>query len=67
MNTPIQDQEQQPGMLQITVDGKGIELVPDEYNNYYLKQELPNGGVIYIPYTFEMQEEEIPRMYETKY
>jgi hypothetical protein len=54
-------------MLQITVDGKGIELVPDEYNNYYLKQELPNGGVIYIPYTFEMQEEEIPRMYETKY
>ena len=67
MNTPIQEREQYPEMLQITIDGKKIELVSDEYDNYYLKQHLPHGGVIYIPYTFPMEEEEIPRVYEAKY
>lgn len=67
MNTPIQEREQYAEILQITIDGKRIELVSDEYENYYLKQYLPYGGVIYIPYTFPMEEEEIPRVYEAKY
>jgi len=52
--------------LYISIDGKEIELVSDEYDNYYLKQNLPYGGVVYIPYTFPI-EEEIPRVYEAKY
>lgn len=66
MNTPIQEREQQLGMLQIMIDGKRIELVSDEYDNYYLKQKTA-WGIIYIPYTFPMEEEEIPRVYEAKY
>ncbi len=51
----------------ISIDGKKIELVSDEYGNQYLKQHLPLNAVMYIPYTFPVEEEEIPRIYEVKY
>ena len=51
--------------LYISIDGKEIELVSDDYDNYYLKQNT-SCGTIYIPYTLNVQEEEIPRVYEAK-
>jgi len=65
-STHIQEliQEETPFL---TIDGNKIEIVSDEYDNYYLKQHLPQGGVIYVPYTFPVEEEEIPRVYEAKY
>jgi hypothetical protein len=65
-STHIQELKQEEATL-LTIDGKEIELVSDEYDNYYLKQHLPQGGVIYVPYTFLIEEEEIPRVYEAKY
>lgn len=49
----------------ITIEDRQIELVSDEYENLYLKQNV-KGSVIYIPYTFHIEEEEIPRVYEAK-
>jgi hypothetical protein len=76
-NTPIQEKGQESYKEQqhpqeelistLNIDGKEIELVSDEYDNYYLKQHLPHGVVIYVPYTFPVEEEEIPRVYEAKY
>lgn len=65
-NTHIQELKQEEATF-LTIDGKKIELVSDEYDNYYLKQHLPHGVVIYVPYTFPVEEEEIPRVYEAKY
>ena len=64
-STHIQELKEETPFL--TIDGNKIELVSDEYGNYYLKQNLPQGGVVYIPYTFPVEEEEIPRVYEAKY
>lgn len=50
----------------ISIDGKEVELVIDDYGNQYLKQILPHNGIIYIPFTFPVEEEEIPRVYEAK-
>jgi hypothetical protein len=47
----------------INVDGHSIELVVDEYENPYLKQKT-GCGVIYIPFTFPTEEDEIPQIYE---
>lgn len=47
----------------INVDGHSIELVVDEYENPYLKQKT-RCGVIYIPFTFPTEEDEIPQIYE---
>jgi hypothetical protein len=63
MNTHIQEPKEETPFL--TIDGKKIELVSDEYDNYYLKQNT-SCGIIYIPYTFPVEEEEIPRVYEAK-
>ena len=49
----------------INVDGHPIELVADEYGNQYLKQKTA-CGIVYIPFTFPTEEDEIPKVYETK-
>lgn len=49
----------------ISIDGKEIELVSDDYGNQYLKQNT-SCGIMYIPFTFPVEEEEIPRVYEAK-
>lgn len=49
----------------INVDGHLIELVVDEYDNPYLKQKTA-CGIVYIPFTFPTEEDEIPKVYETK-
>ena len=49
----------------IYVDGHPIELVVDEYDNPYLKQKTA-CGIVYIPFTFPTEEDEIPRVYITK-
>ncbi len=49
----------------IYVDGHPIELVVDEYDNPYLKQKTA-CGVVFIPFTFPTEEDEIPRVYEIK-
>lgn len=50
----------------VFIDGKQVELVVDDYGNQYLKQILPHNGIIYIPFTFPVEEEEILRVYEAK-
>jgi hypothetical protein len=50
----------------ISIDGKEVELVSDDYGNQYLKQNT-SCGIMYVPFTFPVEEEEIPRMYEAKY
>lgn len=48
----------------ITIEGKCIELVSDEeYGNLYMKQKIGNS-VIYIPYTFEVDDSEPPDIKE---
>lgn len=49
----------------VTIKGERIQLVADEYGNMYMKQQT-KCGVVYIPFTFPTEEEEIPRVYETK-
>jgi hypothetical protein len=49
----------------INIDGHSIELVLDEYENPYLKQKTA-CGVIYIPFTFPTEDDEIPQIYEVK-
>lgn len=49
----------------ISIDGKEIELVSDDYGNQYLKQNT-SCGIMYIPFTFPVEEEDIPRVYEAK-
>ena len=49
----------------ITIDGHPVELVVDEYDNPYLKQKTA-CGIVYIPFTFPTEEDEIPKVYETK-
>lgn len=48
----------------INIDGHAVELVVDEYDNAYLKQKTA-CGIVYIPFTFPTEEDEIPRIYET--
>lgn len=50
----------------ISIDGKQVELVSDDYGNQYLKQILPHNGTIYVPFTFPVEEEDVPRVYEAK-
>lgn len=49
----------------ISIDGKEVELVVDDYGNQYLKQNT-SCGIMYVPFTFPVEEEEIPRVYEAK-
>jgi hypothetical protein len=49
----------------IYVDGHPIELVVDEYDNPYLKQKTA-CGIVYIPFTFPTEDENVPRIYEIK-
>ena len=49
----------------ISIDGKEVELVSDDYGNQYLKQNT-SCGIMYVPFTFPVEEEEIPRVYEAK-
>jgi len=49
----------------INIDGHPVELVVDEYDNPYLKQKTA-CGIVYIPFTFPTEEDEIPKVYETK-
>ena len=49
----------------INIDGHPVELVVDEYDNPYLKQKTA-CGIVYIPFTFPTEEDEIPRVYEVK-
>ena len=56
---PIGDEEVQ----YIRIENRYIELVIDDYDNYYLKQKI-RGKVIYTPFTFPMDDEKIPRIYE---
>lgn len=49
----------------INVDSHPIELVSDEYGNQYLKEKTA-CGILYIPFTFPTEEDDIPRVYETK-
>lgn len=49
----------------ISIDGKEVELVSDDYGNQYLKQNT-SCGIIYVPFTFSVEEEEVPRVYEAK-
>lgn len=57
--------EEQEEHVFISIDGNPVELVIDEYENPYLKQNT-DCGVIYIPFTFPTEEDEIPRVYEAK-
>lgn len=41
----------------VVIDGQEIELVSDEQDNQYLKQEI-DGQYIYTPFPFETEEEE---------
>lgn len=50
----------------VTIKGKKIQLVADEYGNTYMEQQTKCGPV-YIPFTFPTEEEQVPRVYETKY
>jgi hypothetical protein len=63
MDTHIQEMKDE--VMFLTIDGKQIELVSDEYDNYYLKQNTI-CGTVYVPYTFPVEEEQIPRVYEAK-
>ncbi len=49
----------------IHVDGHPIELVSDEYENQYIKQKTA-CGIVYIPFTFPTEDENVPRIYEIK-
>jgi len=49
----------------INIDGHPVELVSDEYENQYIKQKTA-CGIVYIPFTFPTEEDEIPRVYEIK-
>lgn len=53
------------GRVFITIDGHLVELVSDEYGNQYIKQKVL-FDVLYIPFTFPTEDDEIPRVYETK-
>lgn len=53
------------GRVFISVDGNYIEMVVDEYDNPYLKEKIM-FWTIYIPFTFPTEDNEIPRVYETK-
>ena len=48
----------------VTIKGEKIQLVADEYGNTYMEQQT-KCGVVYIPFTFPVEEEEVPRVYET--
>jgi hypothetical protein len=41
----------------ILIDGEHIEMVADEFGNQYLKQYTYMGHYIYVPFTFETEEE----------
>ena len=49
----------------IYVDGHPIELVSDEYGNQYLREKTA-CGVVFIPFTFPTEDDDVPRVYETK-
>jgi len=49
----------------INIDGHPVELVSDEYENQYLKQKTA-CGIVYIPFTFPTEEDEVPKVYEIK-
>lgn len=41
----------------ISINGEHIELVSDEFGNQYLKQYTYGANYIYVPYTFETEEQ----------
>jgi hypothetical protein len=49
----------------VFIDGRKVELVSDDYGNQYIKQKT-GCGTMYIPFTFPVEEEVVPRVYEAK-
>lgn len=42
----------------VTIEGKTFPLVVDEYDNWYIKQNIDSVHIIYIPANFETTEDE---------
>ena len=66
-NTTAQTTPQEDEKVYIHMsDGDSLELVADEYDNQYLKQESSIGVHIYIPYPGETSEPDSLQFYNAK-
>jgi hypothetical protein len=61
-----QEEQQEEDKTYILINGEHIEMVADEFGNQYLKQITYEENYIYIPFPFELEEEESLRIYQAK-
>lgn len=53
-----QEEQQEENSTYILINGEHVEMVADEFGNQYLKQMTSEENYIYVPFPFELEEEE---------